>query len=95
MTAVVLQSTSAKGIVGSERRISSRSETKRIGSILLNNGDIEKCMICNISIGGAEIIRYFVDDLPMVFKIQIDDNLLVPAKVVWNKGMHYGINFCI
>jgi hypothetical protein len=60
----------------------------------MGNGDVEKCIIYNISSGGAEIIRYFIDELPHTFNFQIDKDISVKAKIVWNRGMNYGIMFC-
>ena len=52
-------------------------------------------MLTNISVGGAEITRYFIDELPKEFLFQIEKNLLLPARTAWSKGNTHGIQFKI
>ena len=93
MSAIRVQNCDTLVSLPSERRGGARLKSNYIGSIFFNNSKIEKCLIQNISTGGAEIVRYFCDKLPERFQLEIHPEIILNAKVAWQHEQTFGIQF--
>lgn len=76
-----------------ERRRAPRLRADIIGTIRLSGQHPEKCLIADMSSGGARILRFFAGDLPRFLNIEIADGIIVPASIAWEKGNSFGVKF--
>lgn len=81
------------GLLPIERRQAPRSRAGIIGSIRLFGQPPEKCLIADMSTGGARICRFFAGKLPRFLNIEIGAGITVPASVVWEDDNCIGVKF--
>ncbi len=76
-----------------ERRRVPRSPAGIIGSIRLFGAPPEKCMIEDVSVDGAKVLRFFSGQLPRFLNLEIEPGMTVPASIVWEDEERLGLKF--